>query len=79
MAEPLVSILMNCYNGEKYLREAIESVLSQTFQNWGLIFWDNRSTDRSADIFKEYKDLRLKHYLAPEHTDLGGGRAKAFQ
>ena len=70
---------MNCYNGEKYLREAIESVLAQTFQNWELIFWDNQSTDQSANIFKSYKDLRLKYFLSPEHTDLGGGRAKAFQ
>ena len=75
----LVSILMNCYNGEKYLREAIESVLAQTFQNWELIFWDNQSTDQSANIFKSYKDPRLKYFLSPEHTDLGGGRAKAFQ
>ena len=70
---------MNCYNGEKYLREAIESVLAQTFQNWELIFWDNQSIDQSANIFKSYKDPRLKYFLSPEHTDLGGGRAKAFQ
>ena len=57
MNEPLVSILMNCYNGENYLQEAINSVLDQSYQNWELFFWDNRSTDRSADIFKEYKDM----------------------
>ena len=75
----LVSILMNCYNGEKYLREAIESVLAQTFQNWELIFWDNQSLDQSANIFKSYKDPRLKYFLSSVHTDLGGGRANAFQ
>ena len=48
---PLVSILMNCYNGEKYLQEAVDSILSQTYQNWELVFWDNRSTDKSAEIF----------------------------
>ena len=32
--QPLVSIIMNCYNGETYLRESIESVLSQTYENW---------------------------------------------
>ena len=42
---PLVSIIMNCYNGEKYLQEAIDSILSQTYQNWELIFWDNQSKD----------------------------------
>jgi len=66
--EPLVSILMNCYNGEKYLREAIESVLAQTYHNWELIFWDNQSTDRSAEIFRSYFDRRLKYFFAPNHT-----------
>lgn len=75
---PLVSILMNCYNGEKYLREAIESVLAQTYQNWEVIFWDNQSTDRSAAIFKSYSDPRLKYFYAPTHTNLGGGRAAAW-
>lgn len=77
--EPLVSVLMNCYNGEEYLREAIESVLAQTYPNWELVFWDNQSTDCSAEIFKSYDDPRLKYYYAPEHTDLGGGRARAWE
>lgn len=79
MTEPLVSIIMNCYNGEKFLQEAIDSVLAQTYKNWELLFWDNRSTDQSAEIFKSYHDPRLKYFLAPEHTDLGGGRARVFQ
>ncbi|MBT5406806.1 MAG: glycosyltransferase, partial [Gammaproteobacteria bacterium] len=41
---------MNCYNGEKYLHEAIESIITQTYQNWELIFWDNQSTDSSKVI-----------------------------
>ena len=57
VVEPKVSILMNCYNGEEYLREAINSVIAQTYENWDLIFWDNRSTDNSAQIFQEFKDI----------------------
>ena len=60
--EPLVSIIINCFNGEKYLRKCIESVISQTYKNWEIIFWDNKSSDRSAQIFKSYKDTRLKYY-----------------
>lgn len=47
-----VSVIMNCLNGEKYLRQAIDSVFKQTFENWEIIFWEDRaSTDRSS--FKE--------------------------
>lgn len=75
---PRVSVLMNCYNGEKYLREAIESVLAQTYADWELVFWDNRSTDQSATIFKSYPDPRLRYILAPEHTLLYEARALAL-
>jgi glycosyltransferase involved in cell wall biosynthesis len=78
-AQPLVSILMNCYNGEKYLQEAIDSVLSQTYENWELVFWDNRSTDRSANVFESNIDSRLKYYLAPKHTNIGPARASAYK
>jgi glycosyltransferase involved in cell wall biosynthesis len=76
---PLISVLMNCFNGERYLREAIDSIVGQTYQNWELVFWDNQSTDKSRAIFDSYQDSRLKYYYAPEHTDLGGGRANAFK
>ena len=41
---------MNCYNGEKYLRKSILSILNQSYKNWELIFWDNESTDESKKI-----------------------------
>ena len=63
---PLVSILMNCFNGEKYLQEALDSVVNQTYKNWELIFWDNQSNDRSAEIFKKYKDKRMFYYNRDE-------------
>ena len=74
---PLVSILMNCFNGEKYLQEALDSVVNQTYKNWELIFWDNQSNDRSAEIFKKYKDERMFYYYSEKFTDLGGARARA--
>ena len=43
---------MNCYNGSKYLNEALISVHEQTYTNWEIIFWDNQSTDDSKLIFK---------------------------
>ena len=79
MDKPLVSILMNCYNGEKYLKETLNSVIEQTYKNWELIFWDNQSTDKSAKIYKEYKDKRFKYYYSDKHTGLGEARSRAFK
>ena len=77
--QPLVSIIMNCYNGETYLHKSIQSVLEQTYKNWELIFWDNRSEDKSAEIFKSYEDERLKYYYAPKHSLLYEARNEAIK
>lgn len=77
--QPFVSVIMNCYNSSEYLREAIDSVLAQTYTNWEIIFWDNQSTDESAKIFKSYRDPRLNYILAPEHTTLGQARNLAMK
>jgi glycosyltransferase involved in cell wall biosynthesis len=77
--KPLVSVIMNCYNGEQYLREALDSVMAQTYQNWELVFWDNQSTDRSAEIYSSYSDPRLVYYYSNEHTGLGQARVEAIK
>ena len=61
MVEPKVSIIMNCLSGDKYLKQALDSVFEQTYDNWEVIFWDNASTDRSAMIAKSYGD-KVKNY-----------------
>jgi len=75
----LVSIIMNCYNSQTYLKEAIESVLAQTYEHFELIFWDNQSTDESALIVQNYDDERIRYFYAPCHTSLGEGRNLALQ
>jgi len=77
--QPLVSIIMNCYNGQQYLKEALNSVLKQTYQNWELIFWDNCSKDSSPLIFEEFNDKRFKYFLAKKHTTLYQARNLAIQ
>ena len=72
--KPFVSVIMNCFNGQAYLKEAIDSVITQTFTNWELVFWDNQSTDDSAIVFKQYDDPRLKYFYADNHTKLGEAR-----
>jgi glycosyltransferase involved in cell wall biosynthesis len=78
VSKPLVSVIMNCYNGEKYLRKAIDSVLQQTYRNLEIIFWDNQSTDSSAEIFKSYTDFRLKYFYSSSHTLLYKARNYAL-
>ncbi len=62
MIKGLVSIITPCYNGEKYLAETIESVLSQTYREWEMLIVDDGSMDSSAKIAEEYtgKDSRIK-------------------
>ena len=67
---PLVSIVINCYNGEKYLRQSIESVLDQSYQNFELIFWDNKSIDQSKNIIQSYQDKRIRYFYSKNHTTL---------
>lgn len=54
---PLVSIVLPTYNGARYLREAIQSCLEQTYSHWELILVDDASTDETPAIIKEYTDL----------------------
>lgn len=60
--EVKISVLMPVYNVEKYLRQSIESVLSQTYENWELIIVDDGSTDESGKICDEYvaKNEKIK-------------------
>lgn len=59
---PLVSIIVNCYNSERYLKETIDSILAQTYSNYEIIFWDNQSTDTTANIIKSYNDKRIYNH-----------------
>lgn len=67
--KPTVSIGMPVYNGEPFLREAIESILDQTFKNFELIISDNASTDGTEKICREYaaKDSRIHYYRNEEN------------
>lgn len=57
-----VSIILTSYNHAKYLRQAIESALSQTFSDFELIIWDDASTDESWEIINSYSDRRIRAF-----------------
>lgn len=65
-----VSVLMPVYNGERFLAESIESILSQTFSDWELVIVNDGSTDKSAEICKSYSDKRIKYFANPENKGL---------
>ena len=78
MQDKKVSIIMNCYNGQDFLKESINSVIDQTYKKWELIFYDNCSTDKSAQIVKKYNDKRIKYYRSKKNLNLGLARKNAL-
>ncbi len=58
--KPRVSVIMTIFNSDLYLKEAIDSLLLQSFENWELIAVDNGSNDNSGAILKQYNDKRIR-------------------
>ena len=77
-SQPLISVIMNCYNGEAFLRNAIDSVYAQTYKNWEIISWDNASTDTSADIAQSY-DEKLQYFKDATNKPMYEARGLAVQ
>ena len=79
LTNPLVSVIVNCFNGEKYLSQTLQSILRQTYKNWEVIFWDNKSSDNSKKKFYEFNDKRFNYYLSDKHTTLYEARNNAIK
>jgi len=75
---PKVSILMNGYNAQKYLKEAIDSIYAQTFEDWEIIFIDNCSTDNTKKIVDSFDD-KTKYYKTEKNISLGAARNFGLQ
>ena len=58
--EPLVTVFMPVYNSEKYLKEALDSIINQTYKNLEILLVDDGSTDHSVNIIKSYSDRRIR-------------------
>ena len=70
------SVIMNCLNGERFLKEAMDSIFAQTFTDWEVIFFDSGSTDRSVEIAAEYGQ-KVKIYTLEKPVPLGQARQEA--
>jgi glycosyltransferase involved in cell wall biosynthesis len=77
----LVSIITPTYNVEKYIRETLQSVLNQSYQNWEMILADDASNDHTISIIEEFaaKDSRIKVFKLPENRGNGFARNAALE
>jgi len=76
---PLVSIIINCHNGEKFLRQCVNSVVAQTYKNWEIVFWDNLSSDKSKLILQDYQNYNINYFKSNKFLELYKARNLAIE
>ena len=76
---PLITVSMPAFNSERYIAEAIESVLSQTYQNFELVIFDDGSTDRTREIIDRYTDKRIIRLYSDKNQGLIAARNNIAQ
>lgn len=69
MNNPKITVLMSVYNGEKYLKEAVDSILNQTYKDFEFLIVDDNSNDKTSEILSSYSDPRIK--IIKNVTNLG--------
>ncbi len=79
MKNPLVSIIIPCYNYEKYVKEAIESAINQTYKNTEIIVINDGSTDGSDNVINELKKLYGFRYYSQKNAGIVGTRNRAIE
>jgi glycosyltransferase involved in cell wall biosynthesis len=79
LANPKISVLMTIYNAGPYLREAIESVVGQTFGEWELIAVENGSTDCSPRVIRGYSDERIRPFFLAKNIGRTAALRYAFE
>ena len=77
MNAPAVSVIMNCLNSSRDLREAMDSLMAQTFSDFEVVFWDNCSTDESPAIAQSYGE-KVRYFRGESIVPLGEGRNLAL-
>lgn len=75
----LVSIIMPSYNTASYIKETIQSVLNQTYQNWELIIVDDCSADNTDEVLGTIKDPRIRYFKNDKNSGAAVSRNKALR
>ena len=70
---------MNCHNGEEFLEESLTSIKKQTYKNWELIFWDNKSSDNSKKTFEKIKNKKMRYFRSKRFLNLHQARNEALK
>jgi glycosyltransferase involved in cell wall biosynthesis len=70
ISNPKVTVLMSVYNGERFLQQAIDSILNQTYQDFEFLIIDDGSNDRSREIIQSHKDQRIRLIYNEENIGL---------
>lgn len=80
-SQPLVSVIMPCYNTEKFIAQSIESVIYQTYINWELIITDGPSSDNTVPIVQKYceQDSRIRIIVPDHHLGIAEARYTSIQ
>lgn len=73
-----VSIVINCFNGETFLEKCLNSALSQDYENFEIIFWDNCSTDKSFEIVSKISSEKIRLYRSSKNLPLSEARRLAL-
>ena len=78
---PLLSVGLFVYNGERFLEETLDSILSQTFTDFELIISDNASTDRTGEISEAYvrRDDRIRYYRGEKNMGAGWNVRRVYE
>src|SRR6266852_7405967 len=78
---PLVSVGLYVYNGERFLEEALDSILNQTFTDFELIISDNASTDRTGEIAEAHaeRDDRIRYYRSEKNMGAGWNIRRVYE
>ena len=64
MNSALVSVVVNCHNSENFIEECLDSIINQSYQNFEVIVWDNKSQDQTESIVRRLSNLdpRIKYF-----------------
>lgn len=80
MAKPIISVVMPVLNPHPvYFRQAVESILNQTLEDWELVIVEDPSPRSAAEILRNYPDPRIRHFVNPQRTSLVQQRNRALQ